>query len=141
VAGLSLLDGYALIALLVGEPAGAAVRELIRQGGAATPTVSLAETAYVLARRYGIDRRRVRGAIAGLTDGPLAVVSLDAPRALRAGEIHAGHYHRSRCPLSLADAVLLASAGLDDRLATADPHVLSVAAAKGIDSLELAAEE
>jgi hypothetical protein len=40
-------------------------------------------------------------------------------------------------PISLADAVLIASAGPGDRIATADPHVLAVAREEKLDLLVL----
>lgn len=40
-------------------------------------------------------------------------------------------------PISLADAILLATARSGDRLATADPDVLAVAAAEGLGTVEL----
>jgi hypothetical protein len=59
--------------------------------------------------------------------------------AQRAAEIRAQHYHRSKRPISLADAILIASAGPDDRIATADPDVLAVAGAEGLGVVRLPA--
>jgi hypothetical protein len=72
-------------------------------------------------------------------DGSIVPISLDFTTARRAAELRARHYHRSRCPISLADAVLLASADRGDTVATADPDVLAVAAAEGVETLALPA--
>jgi len=57
--------------------------------------------------------------------------------AQRAAALRAKHYHRTSRPISLADAVLVASVGRGDRLATADPHVLAVASDEEINALAL----
>jgi predicted nucleic acid-binding protein len=68
-------------------------------------------------------------------------IPLSVEIAREAAEIRARHYHRTARPLSLADCVLLASGAAGDRLATADPHVLSVAADLGLEPIALAPEE
>jgi hypothetical protein len=92
---------------------------------------SLAEALDVAARRFGLPVRKSLSVLEPLLDGPVSIRQLDVGLAQRAAELHAHHYHRSACPISLADAVL-ASAGDDDRIATADPDVLAVAGAEGI---------
>lgn len=134
---LTLLDAYALLALLRGERAAEEVGGLIREGGAAVPAVNLAESVDVLTRRYEIDRQRVRSAIGSLTERALAVVPVDRSSAMRAAELRAAHYHRTRRPLSLADCILLASAGAGDRIATADRHVLAVAGSEKVEAIAL----
>ena len=67
----------------------------------------------------------------------LGSLPLDLAVARRAAEIRVGHYHRSSRPISLADAVLIASAGPGARIATADPDVLAVAEAERIATVEL----
>jgi predicted nucleic acid-binding protein len=57
--------------------------------------------------------------------------------ACHAAEIRARHYHRSSRPISLADAVLVASARQGDQIATADPDVLAVADAEGLELVPL----
>ena len=101
-------------------------------------------------RRRDESVQRVSGAAAGvvraealveildpLLEGPLTAVPLDSAVARRAAEIRARHYHRSSRPISLADAVLIASAQQGDRIATADPDVLAVANAEKLDSVAL----
>lgn len=132
-----LIDASALIALLGGEPAAPEVQAILKRGGTQMTTVNLAETLDRLQRRYGLSADRTRPVIDGLLDDVLTVVPLGPSEAWRAGELRARHYHRERCPLSLADAVLIASAAPDRSLATADRHVLSVARAEGVAVLPL----
>lgn len=126
------VDASALIALLGGEPAAGEVETILRGGEAAMTTVNLAEALDRLHRRYGLPSSRTRPVIEALTDEALALVPLVPATAWRAAEIRAAHYHRTRCPLSLADAVLVASAGGDDRIASSDRSVLQVATREGI---------
>lgn len=135
---MTLLDAYALVALLRAEPPAARVRELLREESTAITSINLAETAYVLRRRYDVDRERVRSAVDTLTSSRLDVLSTGAEHGWRAADLRAEHYHRQRCPLSLADCVLLASPGSGDRIATADSHVLRVAQIEGIATVALA---
>ncbi len=134
---MTLLDAYALIAFLVGGPAAAQVRAIMREGDAAVATANLAETLDVAARRHGLAIADAMEIIEPLLEGPLAAVALDAGTAQRAAEIRAKHYHRSTQPISLADAVLIASARSDDRIATADADVLAVAEKEALMSVAL----
>ncbi len=54
-----------------------------------------------------------------------------------AAQIRGDHYHRDRRPISLADAVLLASAPPGVRIATSDPDVIAVARSLEIATMEL----
>jgi PIN domain nuclease of toxin-antitoxin system len=132
-----LLDAYALIAFLVGGPASKQVRTILREGDAAVATANLAEALDVSQRVHGLPIPRAVAILDPLLEGPLAAVSLDADVARRAAEIRARHYHRSSRPISLADSVLIASAGQDDRIATADPDVLAVVDAEQLESVRL----
>jgi PIN domain nuclease of toxin-antitoxin system len=134
---LTFLDAYAMIAWLIGGPATEQVRTLLREDNAAIATVNLAETLDVAQRLYGIALARAMDLIEPLLGGPLTPVSLDVATATRAATLRARHYHRTKCPLSLADSILLACVRQTDRLATTDPHVLAVAADEGIVSLPL----
>jgi predicted nucleic acid-binding protein len=127
-----LIDASALIALLGGEPAAEEVREILSDHAAAMTTVNLAEAVDRLQRRYGLGSARTRPVIDALVDDALALIPLGPAEAWRAAEIRAEHYHRTRCPLSLADAVLIASAGPDGRVASSDQHMLRVAARERI---------
>ncbi len=134
---MTLLDAYALIAFMVGGPAAPHVRTVLREGDVAVASANLAETLDVSQRLYGLPIPRAMEILTPLLEGPLAIVVLDLDVAQRAAEVRAGHYHRSSRPLSLADAVLIASTKPGDRIATADPHVLAVAREEAIDVLEL----
>jgi predicted nucleic acid-binding protein len=127
----TLIDASALIALLGAEPAAGEVQEIL-QRGAAMSTLNLAEAIDRLKRRYDVEIERTRPVIEGLLAKSLVLLPLGPAVAWRAGEVRAAHYHRSRCPISLADAVLVASAPVGGRIASSDGHLLGVAASEGI---------
>jgi predicted nucleic acid-binding protein len=127
----TLIDASALIALLGDEPAAAEVQEMLN-GGATMTTLNLAEAVDRLKRRYDLEVGRTRPVIEGLLAKSLRLLPLEPLQAWRAGEIRATHYHRSRCPISLADAVLVASAPAGGRIASSDGPLLKVAASEGI---------
>jgi predicted nucleic acid-binding protein len=132
-----LLDAYALIAFLVGGPAAAQVCTVLREGGAAVATANVVEVLDVARRDYELPIERVMDTLDPLFEGILQAVPLDLVLARRAAELRSTHYHREARPISLADAILVASARRGDRIATADPDVLAVAAAEDIESIEL----
>lgn len=132
-----LLDAYALVALMAEEPATEKVRELLSEEGAAITTANLAEAAYILERKHDFAVERFRTRLAAVPAKVLRVVPLDERQTWRAAQLRVAHYHRTKCPLSLADCVLLASVGPDDRLATADPHVLAAADREGLATVPL----
>jgi PIN domain nuclease of toxin-antitoxin system len=134
---VTLLDAYALIAFLVGGPATQQVRAILREGDAAVATANLAEVLDVSQRVHGVPIPRAVEILEPLLEGPLTAVPLDSTVARRAAEIRARHYHRSSRPISLADAILIGSAKLDDRIATADPDVLAVTKAEKLESVVL----
>jgi predicted nucleic acid-binding protein len=134
---LTILDAYALIAFLVGGPASAQVRGVLREGDAAVTSTNLAETLDVSQRVYGLPISRAMETLDPLLDDLLTTIPLDAATAQAAAEMRSKHYHRSRRPISLADAVLLASAKPDRRIATADPDVLAAAKEEAIETIEL----
>lgn len=133
---MTLLDAYGLIAFLGGGPARTEVRAILREGDAAIATANLVEALDVSARRRGITISRAWDVIDSL-GASLLKVELDGGRARRAAEIRSAHYHRKRCAISLGDSILLASAGPEDRIATADSAAIDVATAEGIAVLRL----
>jgi PIN domain nuclease of toxin-antitoxin system len=137
---LTLLDAYALIAFLVGGPARAEVRGILREGGVAVASANLAETLDVSQRVHGLPIARAMEVLEPLLEDTLAVIALDATTARAAAELRASYYHRSDRPISLADAVLLASAKPDWRIATADPDVLAVASSEQLETIALPAQ-
>lgn len=134
---MTLLDAYALIAFLVGGPAAPMVRVLLREGDAAVTSTNLAETLDVSQRVYGLEIQRSMDLLDPLLQGPLTAIALDVRVARSAAEMRANHYHRTSRPISLADAVLLASANTGDRIATADPDVLAIAEIEKLATVEL----
>jgi PIN domain nuclease of toxin-antitoxin system len=134
---VTLLDAYALIAFMIGGPATPPVRAILREGDAAVATANLVEVLDVSQRVHGVPIPRTLEILEPLLEGPLTAVPLDSAVARRAAEIRARHYHRSSRPISLADAVLIGSAKLGDRIATADPDVLALAKAEKLHSVAL----
>lgn len=134
---MTLLDAYALIAFLVRGPATQQVRAILREGDAAVATANLAEALDVSQRVHGLPIPRAVEILEPLLEGSLTAIPLDSTVARRAAEIRAGHYHRSSRPISLADAVLIGSAKLNDRIATADPDVLAVAKVEQLEAIVL----
>ena len=134
---MTLLDAYALIAYLVGGPAQAQVKAIMREGDAAVPTANLIEVLDVSQRIFRIPIERTTEALEPLFQTVIEAIELDVIVARRAATIRARRYHRTSRPISLADAVLLASAARDDRIATADPSVIAVAEAEKISTLAL----
>jgi PIN domain nuclease of toxin-antitoxin system len=123
-----LLDAYALIALLAGEPAADEVGQLIAGGSTVVAAPNLAETADRLGRVHGIAVRRTRAAVESLEQSTdLRVQATERAHGWRAAELRVKHYHRTHRPLSLGDCLLLAMATGEDHVATADPHVLATA--------------
>jgi hypothetical protein len=135
-----LLDAYALVAFLVGGPAAHRVRSILREGDAAVATANLAEALDVSMRLHGLPIARAAEILEPLLEGPLRVLPLDLATAHRAADIRSRRYHRASCPISLADAILIASATPDSLIATADPDVLAVATAEGLESVALPAQ-
>lgn len=137
---MTLLDAYALIAFLTGGPAASDVRSILRDREARVTAANLAEALDVSERVRGLPIHRAAQVLEPLFGEALAVVAVEFSLARRAAEILSRHYHRSTRPISLADAVLIAAAGQGDRIAAADPDVLAVAAAEGIDTVPLPAQ-
>jgi uncharacterized protein with PIN domain len=133
-----LLDAYALTALLAEEPAADEVGRLIAAERTAVAAANLAEAADRLGRIHGIAVQRTRAAVESLEQSiDLQVRAVERPHAWRAAELRVRHYHRTRRPLSLGDCLLLAMTGAQDRLATADPHVLASAGEEQIEWIAL----
>ena len=127
-----LLDAFALIALLAGEPAAEEVELLLRSGEAAITAVNLAEALDVLQRVQGISSERLREVTAPLVGEQIKLLSIDEQIARDAADVRARRYHRTRAPLSLADCILLAATGASDVLATADGPLIRAAEAEKV---------
>jgi len=134
---LTLLDANALIAVIRGEPAMERVLAILRLGSVAMTTANIAEVYDRSARRTGLSHERVTEVIDPLFEGSITPITVDVDLARRAGGIRSQLYHRKRRPLALADCVLLAASGPNDKIASSDSDVLTVAAELGIETIEL----
>lgn len=126
-----LLDAYAVLAYLKGEPAAGEVRELLEDRQGMLTPVGVAEVLDHLVRMVGVEDEEAVLDLAqlDLLDPP----DLDPTIAASAGLLRARYYHRSRCAVSLADCIAAETARhLDIPLATSDPHLLDVCHAEGI---------
>lgn len=130
---MTLIDAYGLVALVANEAAASEVEELLRGGGCRVVAVNLAEAIDVCARRHDYSLSQIRNALEPLIlGGSLSVAVSNEDEAWIAAEIRATRYHRTRCPLSMADCLLLANAlSEEDSLATSDPHLADVARSAG----------
>jgi predicted nucleic acid-binding protein len=134
---LTLLDANALIGFLLAEPAHEEMAALLRRGDCAIPAACLGEVVDSLMRKHGVDRPALSERLGALLSEVLSVLPADERIAWRAGELRAAHYRRADCALSLADCLLLASAGPDDEIATADGAVIATAEKLSIATIPL----
>lgn len=132
-----LLDAYAVLALALDEDAASEIEEIVRSDDVAVTATNYFEATDRLVRRSGWSPSETSERFGLLFDDPVDVVPVDAAIAWRGAHLRARYYHRTTCDVSLADCVLLASAGPDDSVATADPAVAAVARAEGIGLVAL----
>lgn len=135
-----VLDAFAVIAAVAGEPAAAAVEHELRQPGADVwiSAVNYAEVFDQLIRVARLDGGVVEASMQLLEAAGMRVAPLDPHAGNAAGMLRARHYRRRLAELSLADCCALALAtSLDAQLATADPALIAAAAAEGIRVLAL----
>ena len=136
---MTLLDAYALVALVADEPAADEVETLLRAGDARAVVVNVAEAIDVLTRVRRVPADGVRDALEPLfITRVVAPVVSGEPEAWRAAELRARHYDRKSRALSLADCFLLAHAlGAGDEIATADPALAAAARAEDLGVVAL----
>lgn len=124
-----LVDACAVIAVLKGEPAADDVSEILRVRPVSIHPLNLAEVIDRMAGMAGADADDVEADVALLgvtTAEPVADHMLDA------GRLRAVNYHRSDCPVSLADCVAVIHAlRTDHALATSDRHCAAILAGAG----------
>ena len=134
---MTVLDAYAVLALLRDEPAAADVASIVDDDPQASLTpLGAAEVIDQLIRISDADPATAVLDLAqlGLADPE----PLEPQTALRAGLLRAKHYRRRRCEISLADCVAAESARTrGSPLATADPDLLTTCDAEGIDMIVL----
>ena len=135
--GAAVVDSQPLIALLLDEPAAAAVEGLLRAGGTRISTVSIAEVLDVLTRREGLPWDDVALVLAGLLSETLEPVAPDVAAAHRAADVRRRHFDRRTLRISLADCFVIATAQPDGRVAASDRVLLEVARAEGLDVVDL----
>jgi len=133
---VTVLDAYAVIAYLRDEPAADQVRPLLEAGDSALTAVGLAEVLDHLVRLAGADEDDAVLDLAQL--GLLEALPVDPRTGNAAGRLRARRYHRTRCPVSMADCIAAATARTTRRpLATADPDLLDVCHTEHIDTIAL----
>ena len=122
---MTVLDAFAVIALLKAEPAGAQVQGLIEAGGCSLTTLGVAEVVDHLVRLVGASDEDAVLDVAQL--GLDAPIELDEGAAIQAALLRARHYNRKTRQVSLADCVAASAArtGLT-AVATSDPHLLDL---------------
>jgi PIN domain nuclease of toxin-antitoxin system len=128
---LTVLDAYAVLAYLRGEPCADDVADLLR-----APTIltaaNAAEVLDQLVRIYHRDPDDVHADLALLASAGMQIQPVSADVGLLAGRLRAKHYHRERVAVSLADCIAAAAAMTEQRsLATSDPALSSVLRAEG----------
>lgn len=131
------VDATGLIEFIVGGSSRAQVERLLLERDCSVNAVQLAEVDDVCERVHTLPRHAARDTLQPLTDSRLRIQPVAAELGRTAGELRATHYHGRDRDLSLADCILLASAGPGDSIATGDRAVLDTAAELGIETVEL----
>lgn len=134
---MTLLDAYALIALIWDESAADEVEKLLRRGDCGASVVNVAETVDISLRVLGGELGNVRDVLSPLFLEDLALFEPDEADAWRAADLRARYYDRDDRPLSLADCFLLAQASNGKAIATSDPAVAEVARSERIEVVAL----
>jgi PIN domain nuclease of toxin-antitoxin system len=136
---MTLLDAYALVALVADEPAAGEVETILRAGDAQVVIVNLAEAVDITQRVHGLSYEDVKAALEPLLLAEvLSAAVSDESHAWLAAGIRARHYDRRLKPLSLADSFLIAHALTGGRpVATADPPLAAVARALDVEVVAL----
>lgn len=128
---MTVLDAFAVIALLRGEPAAEEVRRLLDGEDAQLTAVGVAEVIDHLVRVVGVTEEEAALDLAQLGLAEATVVAGEV--ALRAGLLRARHYHREDRAVSLADCIAAEEARVAaTALVTADPHLLDLCRDEGI---------
>jgi PIN domain nuclease of toxin-antitoxin system len=128
---VTVLDAYAVIAYLRGEPSAGEVAGLLR-GPALITSVNLAEVCDQMVRVFGADPDGVEADLALLCHAGMTVLAVSHELGMEAGRIRARRYHCDRASVSLAGCVAVSAALASRRpLATADPSLAAVLRAEG----------
>lgn len=133
---MTVLDAYAVLALLKGEPAAAEVQRLMNAGEASLTATGIAEVLDHLVRLAAVSEEEAALDLAQLSLADEQPI--DGQVGLVAGLLRGRHYHREHRAVSLADCVAAAVASKTRRpLATADPHLLDLCTEEGIPTVPL----
>lgn len=125
---MTVLDAYAVIAFLRGEPAMVEVEALLRDATPRLSAVNLAEVFDQLVRLGGRSFDDVIERLHWMAADGLEVVDADIESGALAGFLRARYYHRKRCEISTADCHVLAAAlMLEDSVATSDRALAAAA--------------
>jgi PIN domain nuclease of toxin-antitoxin system len=129
---VTVLDAYAVIAYLRGEPCADEVADLLRGGPAVLTSINTAEVRDQMVRVFGADADGMEADLALLCHAGLTVQAVTHELGMQAGRIRARRYHRERAAVSLADCVAAAAAlAIDSPLATSDPVLAEVLRSEG----------
>ena len=129
------LDAFALVALMLEEPAADEVEALLRDTNdpASTGAVNLGEVVDRVTRVGGLDLGDVLNPLSALIHGGLLVHPVETFEGMTAGAIREKFYRRDSCALSMADCIALVTAlRHDEGIATADPPLAATARAMKI---------
>lgn len=128
---MTVLDAYAVVAYLRGEPMADEVAAILRSPSL-LPAVNAAEVIDQLVRVFGRDPDDVHADLALLSHAGMQLAWLSPEVGTLAGRLRARHYHRQRMAVSLADCVAAATALTEQRpLATSDPALAALVRAEG----------
>jgi PIN domain nuclease of toxin-antitoxin system len=132
-----ILDAYAVLGLLKGEPAAPVVRDLL--GSEPLPALTAVGVAEVLDHLVRVEGATDEDAALDLAQLGLAdPAPVDEVVGMRAGLLRARHYNRRTRPVSLADCVAAEAArATAAALVTADPHLLDLCSEEGIATVAL----
>jgi PIN domain nuclease of toxin-antitoxin system len=129
---MTVLDAFAVLALLKDEPAAEHVERLLRSDGACAMTaLGVAEVLDHLVRLTDVDEDDAVLDLAQLSLAPAHAVDDDL--AAKSGLLRARNYHRRHRAVSIADCVAAEVARMvGTPLATSDPHLLDTCLAEDI---------
>lgn len=122
---MTILDAFAVIALLKGEPAAPQVQLLIQEGGCALTSLGVAEVIDHLVRLVKTSEEDAVLDVAQLSLAPS--IELDDASATQAALLRARHYNKKNRTVSLADCVVAHAARTTaSAVATSDPYLLDL---------------
>jgi PIN domain nuclease of toxin-antitoxin system len=128
---MTILDAYAVVAYLRGEPPSGEVARLLREPTQLT-AVNAAEVCDQMTRVFGRDPDSIEADLALLAYAGMDMLPVTAEIAIQAGRLRARHYHRQHCAVSLADCIAAAAAlTISHPLATADPALATLLRTEG----------